>query len=80
MTNESFRQRAWKVLENMSLERLVSLFEDTEHDDDVHIPIVRGWLMDAIEKQNPAGFNAWLDSENCADSELRHYVLRGERV
>lgn len=60
----------------MPLEKLVELFELTETVNDENIPTVRGWLMDAIELHNSSGFNAWLDSENLADNELRLYVLQ----
>ena len=62
-------------LRNVSLEQLVALFELTEKMNDAHIPTVRGWLMDAIAEKNPDGFDRWLDSESCSDSELRKCVL-----
>ena len=63
------------ILHNLTMEQLVEQFEATEHVEDKDISIVRGWLMDEIEKRNPEGFDAWIDSENPADTELRNYVL-----
>lgn len=62
-------------LKEMSLSRLVELFEMTATMDGENVPTVRGLLMDEIESRNPEGFDRWLDSENAADEELRNYVL-----
>ena len=67
--------KATELLKIMTLKQLVEQFELTESMNDKNIPTVRGWLMDEIESRNPEGFDAWLDSENCCDSELRKYVL-----
>ena len=64
------------ALYTMPIEKLVELFELTEAMNDENIPTVRGWLMDAIQLHNPIGFDAWLESENSADNELRRYVLQ----
>lgn len=63
------------ALYKMSLSDLVDLFERTETMTDENVPTVRGWLMGAIERRNPAGFDAWLENEEPADGELRRYVL-----
>jgi len=63
-----------KMLSEMTLKKLVDLFEETSNVDSAEIYTVRGWLMDAIEQKNPEGFDKWLDS-NCDDSELKNYVL-----
>lgn len=64
-----------EILRTMTLEKLVTLFEMTTDLNDENTPTVRGWLMEAIEQKNPEGFDKWLDSEACEDSELRNYVL-----
>ena len=28
------------------------------------LPVVRGWLMDELETRDPAGFNAWMESDD----------------
>ena len=30
---------------------------------DENLPTVRGWLMDEIERRDPEGYEAWMDSE-----------------
>ncbi len=64
-----------ELLRNMSLEKLVEIFELTSNMNDENIPTVRGWLMEEIEKRNPEGFDRWLDDDCPDDSRLRKYVL-----
>ncbi len=64
-----------ELLRNMSLEKLVEIFELTSNMNDENIPTVRGWLMEEIEKRNPEGFGRWLDDDCPDDSRLRKYVL-----
>ena len=63
------------ILKSRTLEELVKDFEATETTNDINIYQVRGWLMDEIQKRNPTGYEKWLDSENCEDSELKNYIL-----
>lgn len=63
-------------LKQMSLSRLLDLWELTETNNDKNIYVVRGWLMDEIESRNPAGFNAWLDQKAPEDKQLREFVTR----
>lgn len=62
-------------INEMSIKQLVELFSLTTNMNGEYVPTVRGWLMNAIERKNPDGFDKWLDSENCADEELASYVL-----
>ena len=66
--------KAQALLKKMTMEQLLDQWELTTNVNDENISIVRGWLMDEIESRNPVGFDAWLDSENCEDHELRNYV------
>ena len=63
-------------LKQMSLSRLLDLWELTETNNDKNIYVVRGWLMDEIESRNPAGFDAWLDQKAPEDKQLREFVTR----
>lgn len=40
------------------------------------LPMVRGWIMDELQRRNPKAFNAWLDSEDGTDASLRKYFRR----
>lgn len=71
---QAITEKVMKTFEGMTTEKLLELWEQTEHNTDENIPTVRGWLMDAIEKRNPAAFDKWLD-EDAEDSNLREYIL-----
>lgn len=61
-------------LKAMSTEQLLDLFEMTTNIQDVNIPTVRGWLMDEIESRYPEQFDAWMDSDDMEDTDLRKYI------
>lgn len=66
---------ALEMLKAYSLEKLCELWDLTESMNGPEVPVVRGWLMDEIEKRNPDGFDAWLDQDFPEDKDLRRYVL-----
>lgn len=37
------------------------------------IYIVRGWIMDELEKRNPEAFEAWIEDERSTDESLLEY-------
>lgn len=67
-------ERARKTIGMMSTEKILEIWEETERNNDPHIPTVRGWIMDEIEKRNPEGFDKWLDCD-AEDSTLRDYII-----
>ena len=68
-------ERAKAMISKLSLEELLTQWELTSVMNDENIPTVRGWLMEELEKRNPDGFNAWLESDPAEDSELRNYMM-----
>lgn len=50
------------LIAKRSTAELVGDFETTETQNDEHIPTVRGWLMDELEKRSPEAFEKWLDA------------------
>ena len=68
-------EKAKALISKLSLEELLAQWELTSVTNDENIPTVRGWLMDELEKRNPEGFNAWLESDLAEDSELRNYIM-----
>lgn len=64
-----------ETLATMPVEKLVELFELTTDINHPKIYEVRGWLMDAIEKKNPSGFDAWLSLDCPEDDQLKEYVI-----
>ena len=66
---------ARKAIASESTEKLIELWELTTDNNSPEAPIVRGWLMDELEKRNPAGFEAWLDGD-AEDETLKDYILK----
>lgn len=69
-------QKAIKMISNLPLEKLLDQWELTTHINNPEISIVRGWLMDELEKRNSEAFNKWLDNEFPEDSDLRSYMTK----
>ncbi len=64
-----------KMLEGMTTTQLLDQFELTGNMIGEHIPTVRGWYMDEIEKRYPEAFDKWLDEEEPEDTDLRKYIF-----
>lgn len=61
-------------LKELTLDQLLSVWEETERLNTPEMPTLRGWLMDEIERRNPSGFNAWLDQDALENKDLRRFV------
>lgn len=55
--------KARKLIAGQKTPDLITQFELTEISTDSHIYMVRGWLMDELEKRNPDAFVRWIDSD-----------------
>ena len=69
-------EKARVTLSNMTMMDLIDQWELTTNINDPAIYEVRGWIMDEIQRREPEGFNAWLDSEDPRDEDLKHYVIK----
>ena len=67
-------QKAKEIISKQTLEQLLDQWELTNVINDKHISIVRGWLMEELEKRNPEAFNKWLDDYS-SDEDLRKYMI-----
>ena len=38
------------------------------------LPMVRGWILDELEKRNPESFSAWLEQDAPRDEQLYYYM------
>lgn len=56
-------EKAQALLSKQSIKDLIAQFELTETVNDSNVYIVRGWIMDELEKRNPEAFDKWIDSE-----------------
>ena len=66
--------RAKELISKQTLDNLLTQWELTSVINDSHIPTVRGWLMEELEKRNPEAFNEWLDNDE-GDNTLRNYMV-----
>lgn len=64
-----------KMLEGMTTEQLLDQFELTTNMKGQHVPTIRGWYMDEIEKRHPEAFDKWLDEDWPEDSHLRKCIF-----
>ena len=69
-------EKAREILSSMTMMDLIDEWELTTDIDDPAIHEVRGWLLDEIQRREPEGFDAWLDSEDLRDEDLKHYVIK----
>ena len=60
-------------LQTRSTRDLLRDFMLTEHMRDRHIPTVRGWILDELERRNPEAMEAWLSQEAPLDRQLRTF-------
>ena len=65
--------KARKLISQRSTKQLIEDFEATETNNDINISIVRGWLMDELEKRNAEAFDKWIDSFE--ESPRRFYKI-----
>lgn len=65
------------IIKSSSTEKLLDIWETTDALDanNPEVPIVRGWLLDEIERRNPEGFDAWLEQDAPEDTDLRRFIL-----
>jgi len=40
-----------------------------------HMPTVRGWILDELERRNPEAFNAWLEQDYPEDLDLLKFFF-----
>ena len=65
-------EKAAQMLKNRPLKSLISEFIMTGVMNDPHIPTVRGWYMDELERRNPEAYDAWLEGP-ARDEDLYKY-------
>jgi hypothetical protein len=47
----------------LSLVELMDAWALTDYQDGPDVPTVRGWIMDELERRNPAAFARWIDED-----------------
>lgn len=68
--------KARAMLSRLSLEHLIKEFDMTENlAASFEVSMVRGWIMDELEKRNPTAFDKWLDMDYPTNKALRELYL-----
>ena len=68
--------KARAMLSRLSLEQLIKEFDMTENlAASFEVSMVRGWIMDELEKRNPTAFDKWLDMDYPTNKALRELYL-----
>lgn len=63
---EYLKNKAVALVASRSTASLLAMFELTELSTkrNVESAMVRGWIMDELQRRDPAAFDAWLDSDD----------------
>lgn len=76
MTKTAAERMARKMLESRTTESLCEMFEATNGEtgnDHLQDAMVRGWIMDELEKRDAEAYDRWMD---CEDLELVYLPSR----
>ena len=69
-------KKARAMLSRLSLEQLITKFDMTEDmPPSFELSLVRGWIMDELEKRNPTAYDEWLDMDYPTNEALRELYL-----
>lgn len=62
MTTKAMTTKAQvkKTLKNLSIAQLCEIYEQSNVMDGDHVPTLRGWVMDELEKRDKKTFDRWL--------------------
>ena len=78
MTYTTTTPKATAKLQAMTTRQLIDTFivsgiqiEAGHHDSNLYT--VRGWLMDELERRDPAAFDAWMESDESLEDEATLY-------
>ena len=69
-------KNARAMLSRSSTEQLIKEFDMTEAIPiSLELSMVRGWIMDELEKRNPKAFDNWLDLDYPDNKSLKNLYL-----
>lgn len=58
-------------MKKLSTSQLLDVWQMTTNCNEPEIPLIRGWLMDEIERREPERFETWLELDEPNDNDLR---------
>ena len=56
--------KAAALIKAMTTRQLIDTFIVSDTSNDPNVYMVRGWIMDELERRNPDAFDAWLESDD----------------
>lgn len=69
------------MLSRLSTEQLIKEFDMPEDIPiSLELSMVRGWIMDELEKRNPEAFDKWLDLDYPDNKSLKNLYLNEENI
>ena len=69
-------KKARSMLSRLSLEQLIKEFDMTEDmPASFEVSMVRGWIMDELEKRDSTAYDKWLDMDYPTNKALRELYL-----
>jgi hypothetical protein len=72
-TTNTAANKAAALIKAMTTRQLIDTFIVSDTNDDPHVYIVRGWIMDELERRNPEAFDAWLESDDSLEGSETLY-------
>lgn len=73
---KNLENTAIRLIRDLSIKLLCESFEQTNTIDSNSVSVVRGWLMNELERRNPTKFDAWImtDDLNLMDFPSKFYL------
>lgn len=76
---EQILQQAQVMVKGIDLEKLIEVYEHSEtQPGSEEVYIVRGWLLDELEKRDPEAFDRWMGSDDFPEDSPRSYFIPDE--
>lgn len=66
--------KAREIISYQTTNDLLDEWELTSNERSEEVYMVRGWIMDELEKRFPEEFNAWLDQDESEDADLKWFI------
>ena len=63
------------LISTSNTQYLIQVWEETTENDDPHISMIRGWLMDEFRSRDRDNYEKWL-MEDGEDENLKNYIVK----
>lgn len=72
-TTNTAAAKATALIQAMTTRQLIDTFIVSDTNNDPNVYIVRGWIMDELERRDPDAFDRWLDSDDSLEGSETLY-------